>query len=106
VIRCTRQPGSTAVNVNRGFLVSGRVQGVGFRYAARQRAVELGLTGWVRNLANGDVDAEVHGATDAVTAFETWLWQGPRHARVHSVTARETEPSEFTEFRILTSRPL
>jgi acylphosphatase len=68
------------------FLVSGRVQGVGFRYAAQDKAQVLGLSGWVRNRRDGDVEGVAQGPQESLESFENWLWQGPRHAGVSRVT--------------------
>ncbi len=67
--------------------IAGRVQGVGFRWATRAKARELGLCGWVRNLPGGDVEAEFEGSPAALDAMETWCWQGPRMALVNTVSA-------------------
>ncbi len=82
-------------------VVSGRVQGVGFRWATEAKAVELGLNGWVRNRSDGRVEAEFEGSPSALDAMETWCWQGPRMALVESVEAvRETGPPKYGVFRI------
>ncbi len=75
--------------IRRRATVSGVVQGVGFRWSARERAVELGLTGWVGNLPNGQVRAEVEGTADAVEAMVDWLRTGPRGAHVDDVALEE-----------------
>ena len=62
-------------------LISGLVQGVGFRYWASQRAEALGLAGWVRNRRDGSVEALVYGETDAVEEFVRACRLGPRHCR-------------------------
>lgn len=67
------------------FTVRGRVQGVGFRYAAKRQAEALGVTGWVANRADGAVEAVARGAAAQVAAFEAWLRVGPAHARVDGV---------------------
>lgn len=67
------------------FIVSGRVQGVGFRAAARDRAVALGLAGWVRNLTDGRVEACATGDADALDALRAWLAHGPPAAGVERV---------------------
>lgn len=82
-------------------LVSGRVQGVGFRYATQQTAVEHGLTGWVRNLPDGRVEAVFHGPAEAVDAVLTWCEQGPPPARVESV---EVEPLDEAGSTVGTAR--
>jgi acylphosphatase len=73
------------MRVARRFLIGGRVQGVGFRYFARDTALREGVTGWVRNLADGRVEALVEGENEAVTRVERALRSGPRGARVDTV---------------------
>jgi acylphosphatase len=72
--------------VARRFLVSGRVQGVGFRYFTHAAAVREGVTGWVRNLDDGRVEALVEGDVPAVDRVEQAIRIGPPGARVDSVT--------------------
>ncbi|MGH9465330.1 MAG: acylphosphatase [Thermoanaerobaculia bacterium] len=69
-------------SVCRHVLVSGRVQGVGFRWSARHRARELGLAGWARNLPDGRVELVLEGGEEPVRAMLAWLAQGPPAARV------------------------
>lgn len=89
------------MRVARRLLISGRVQGVGFRYYAEEVAAREGVTGWVRNLADGRVEAYVEGEAEAVTRVERALRQGPRGARVESVEVDAQEPSgTFLEFTI------
>lgn len=78
--------------MRRGFVVRGSVQGVGFRAAARREAERLGLAGFVRNRADGAVEADAEGEADAVHAFGAWLARGPVTARVDDVEARDLEP--------------
>ena len=65
--------------------ISGRVQGVGFRDALRSEALRLGVTGWVRNLADGAVEALAQGDPAAVAALLEWAHRGPPAARVERV---------------------
>ncbi|MDP3177310.1 MAG: acylphosphatase [Spirochaetaceae bacterium] len=74
-------------------IVSGRVQGVGFRYSARREALRLGLTGWVRNLDDGDVELRAEGPRGALADFREWLQDGPPGAWVERVEARPTKPT-------------
>jgi acylphosphatase len=74
------------------FLVAGRVQGVWFRAATRERALALQLTGLARNLADGGVEVIAIGADDSLDALEKWLWQGPPLAKVSSVQRQALEP--------------
>ena len=81
------------------YLIEGRVQGVGFRYATVRQAERLGLTGWVRNLPDGRVEVEAHGDGRAMDVLENWLWQGPVHARVSRVTRTDADPADHGSFR-------
>lgn len=69
----------------RCWLISGRVQGVGFRAAARREALALHLRGEARNLADGRVEVLADGSPAALHAFADWLLRGPPLARVESV---------------------
>lgn len=82
----------------RRYIVSGRVQGVCFRVSARDTARTLGLTGWVRNLTDGRVEAVACGESAALEAFGRWLAHGPPQARVTDVAADDVEPQIFTDF--------
>jgi len=78
--------------------ITGRVQGVGFRYAMRHEAARRGLSGWVRNRRDGSVEALVQGEASAVEALIAWARQGPPGARVSEVnvsTAEEPAQSGF-----------
>ena len=87
--------------VTKRFVVSGRVQGVGFRYFVVREAEALGLAGWVRNLPDGRVEVLVSGEGGPVDALEGRLWQGPPHALVAGVEAAEGEFPATPEFRVL-----
>lgn len=79
--------------------VVGRVQGVGYRYFCRREALELGLTGWARNMPGGDVTLSVTGNDAALEEFLVQLKRGPSYAAVESVTISESsETTEFTNF--------
>jgi len=80
------------------FFVSGRVQGVGFRASTRYRALELGLIGYARNLADGRVEAFVQGAGKDIDAFAKWLQVGPPLARVDDVQRVDAEPEQRIGF--------
>ncbi|MBX4909596.1 MULTISPECIES: acylphosphatase [Rhizobium] len=81
--------------------ISGRVQGVGFRMWTRDQALQLGVTGWVRNEADGSVTALIAGAGSAISTMLECLKRGPAGASVSSI---ETETAELedmlTGFRV------
>jgi acylphosphatase len=81
--------------------VSGWVQGVGFRYFVRQQAAQLSLTGWVRNLNDGRVEALAEGERDSLDQFVVALRKGPRGSQVDLLeTAWSEATGEFSEFEI------
>lgn len=86
--------------IARRAVVSGRVQGVAFRASVRREAEARGVAGWVRNLADGTVEAHVEGAPRAVEAVIGHLHRGPRDARVASVAIDETPPAGMAGFTI------
>jgi acylphosphatase len=82
-------------------VVSGRVQGVAFRQAAVEEAQRLGVTGWVRNLPDGRVEALIEGDRQGVEALVAWCRRGPRLARVEEMRiAWEPHRGEYQDFRI------
>ena len=82
-------------------VISGRVQGVGFRYATYRQAVSLGLTGWVANRYDGSVEAEFEGPRSALDLMLDWCKTGPRYADVQHVTPEwSAGDSKYNDFRI------
>jgi acylphosphatase len=79
--------------VSRRLLISGRVQGVGFRWFTIERASVEGITGWVRNLPDGEVEVVAEGDAEAMERFERALRQGPGRARVDDVTVHMLTPT-------------
>jgi acylphosphatase len=71
--------------------ISGQVQGVFFRDSARERAEQLGLAGWVKNLPDGRVEAVFEGPPEKVREMIQWCEQGPSHATVEHVDAEFEE---------------
>ncbi|MBK6314677.1 MAG: acylphosphatase [Blastocatellia bacterium] len=82
----------------RKFIVTGRVQGVGFRYFACQAAARHGIAGTVRNLSDGSVEAIAEGLPAAVDAFRHELELGPRYGRVDQVVELPVEATGRTSF--------
>jgi acylphosphatase len=82
-------------------IISGRVQGVGFRFAAYDQAEDLALAGWVRNLPNGDVEIVAEGSRKNLQVLAAWAHLGPASAHVTNVREEWSDfTGEFTEFRI------
>jgi len=79
--------------------IRGHVQGVGFRYATGARARARDVSGWVRNNADGTVEAVFEGAPDAVDTLVAWCRRGPAGARVDDMTVEAEEPSGERGFR-------
>ena len=86
----------------RHLLVSGIVQGVGYRAFADRAARELGLTGWVRNLDDGRVEIYAEGESPALEAFESRCRRGPRSAEVSGL---ESSPCAVRSALAFTMRP-
>jgi acylphosphatase len=81
------------MRVARRYLISGRVQGVGFRYFAEAAAGREGLHGWVRNLPDGRVEASAEGEAEAIERFERALRHGPPGARVVHLDIEASVPT-------------
>ena len=76
----------------RGYVIRGRVQGVGFRWFTQRMALRLGLAGHVRNLPDGGVEVHARGTSDALGSFEEALRQGPTASRVDAVVRIPGDP--------------
>ena len=86
--------------VRERILVSGRVQGVYFRETCRRMAAEQGVAGWIRNLADGRVEAVFEGPEAAVHRLVEWARQGPEGARVADVAVQLEPPEGLTRFDV------
>ena len=84
----------------RRYLISGRVQGVGFRWFVEREAATIGITGWVRNCDNGDVEVMATGTREQHTSLRRSLQEGPRAARVDHVDEATAPLLESQSFRI------
>lgn len=84
-------------------LISGKVQGVGYRATFAEVAIKLGVRGWVRNRRDGAVEAYVRGANESIDAIVTWARRGPPAAQVDEVTTTPSQDAaeDFSSFRIL-----
>jgi acylphosphatase len=81
-------------------IVSGKVQGVYYRQSAKQKALELGITGSAKNLPDGTVLLLATGTTEQLNAFVAWCRKGPSTARVSDVKVMQEEAHPFTGFTI------
>ena len=81
--------------------ISGRVQGVAYRFYTREKARELGVCGWVQNLPDGDVLLLGEGPREALEALLSWCHQGPPMAQVTQIKSRwEKATGEYSQFHI------
>ncbi len=80
--------------------VSGRVQGVGFRYQTQNKAVELGVTGFAQNRPNGNVYIEAEAESEALMEFVHWCRKGPPWAHVTDIRISDTLPMGYIAFEI------
>lgn len=92
----------SAGNANdaRRWFIRGRVQGVGYRYFAQRAAVELGLTGYTRNLDDGRVEVYAVGPVAKLSELAGMLYRGPRGSDVRGVEEQEAAVQEYGSFRI------
>ena len=81
-------------------IVSGRVQGVSYRASTADKARQLGLAGWVRNLADGSVELVAEGPPEVVACVVSWGHPGPPAARVDSVSVEELTPLGDEDFDV------
>jgi acylphosphatase len=82
-------------------MIKGKVQGVYYRASARDVAREVGVTGWVKNMPDGNVEAIVSGSEERVEKFIEWCRKGPKNAEVLEVIVNESREKPLTDFRII-----
>lgn len=87
------------MTVTKHLAISGRVQGVGFRFYMERKARELGLAGWVRNRRDGSVESVIQGEAGAVETMIEWSRRGPPSAVVAEVKISDGE-GEFSQFEV------
>lgn len=87
-------------SVHAHVLISGRVQGVGYRYHTWKTATQLGLAGWVRNLPDGSVEAVFEGSETAIAQMVRWCHQGPAAAIVEQVQVSYHAVQGLSDFQI------
>jgi len=82
-------------------VISGRVQGVGFRYFAMQKAIEFNIHGWVTNLPDGKIEIEANGEPENLNIFIDWMRIGPTRAIIKTFSSTEITPTRtFKNFTI------
>jgi acylphosphatase len=86
--------------IARHYLISGRVQGVGFRYFAERAAREAGVTGWVRNIADGRVEVHADGTRAQIERFEASLRRGPSRSEIRGFESSDAAPAGGQSFEI------
>ena len=80
--------------------VSGKVQGVYYRQSTKEKADELNVTGFVKNLSNGNVFILATGSTEELDSLVSWCWEGPRRAKVTEVKVENCVFHSFGNFKI------
>jgi len=96
------QKGTLSVKKAVRLLISGRVQGVFYRYTAQKVALRLDLNGWVKNLPSGQVEAVAVGTSSAIDTFITWCREGPPGAHVTEVAVAENpSPPDDEGFSVI-----
>lgn len=90
-----------ATNQRYSIKITGRVQGVGFRYSTLSEARRMGLTGFVRNMPDGSVYIEAEGPVETLNTFVAWCRKGPGISFIDSLTANPIPPANDNDFRIL-----
>lgn len=92
---------NTSQQIRAHVFITGRVQGVGYRFHTGYQAHQQGITGWVRNRIDGSVEAVFEGELSAVEAMIQWCHQGPETALVEEVTVEYEPPEGLHKFETL-----
>jgi acylphosphatase len=93
-------PDAAQVKISKHYWVSGKVQGVWFRMATQKQAQQLGVTGWVKNLADGRVEVLASGDAVSLNTLTQWLHEGPELAQVTEVLMEDTPLQLFDRFAV------
>ena len=88
------------MKINKRIQIKGKVQGVFFRKSTQEKALQLGITGWVQNEMDGSVLTEIEGTAEAIEQMETWLHHGSEQARVDEVIITEGDIKDYKDFQI------
>jgi acylphosphatase len=95
------KPSSPPEKVRVRVLISGTVQGVGYRYSTYNQANQIGISGWVRNLPDGRVEAVFEGTKEQVESMIRWCYQGSRGSSVSDVVVQYEQLEGLEDFRII-----
>jgi acylphosphatase len=87
--------------IHKNITINGRVQGVGFRYSAKKMALSLGITGFVKNMPNGDVYIEAEGSEVQLKHLLEWCYIGPSYAHVKDIEIEPADIKGFNFFEII-----
>ncbi|MGY6745049.1 MAG: acylphosphatase [Cecembia sp.] len=87
--------------MNRRIKVHGKVQGIFFRKNTQQKALELGLSGWVKNEEDGTVSVEIEGELHSILAMQSWLRLGPPNSEVENIEISQGQEQGYKDFMIL-----
>ena len=82
-------------------IITGRVQGVWYRAKTQEAAERLGVSGWVRNLPDGSVEAVFEGDPQAVATVIEWCWEGPPQAIIENVSTRDEAAEGISGFQVI-----
>ena len=88
------------MKINKRIQIKGKVQGVFFRKSTQEKALQLGIAGWVQNEPDGSVLTEIEGTAEAIAQIEQWLHQGPDRAQVEEVIIVEGEVKGYHDFEV------
>lgn len=82
-------------------VISGKVQGVFYRATAKDMAVSLGITGWVKNMSDGNVEIKASGSKENLEKFIAWCRRGPKNAAVENVVVTKADDEPAKDFQII-----
>ena len=88
------------MRLTRTYAIEGKVQGVSYRYFCREKALSLGLSGFVKNLPDGSVYVEATGEKEALDTLRIWCLVGPERAIVEDIHTKDLPLKEFEGFSI------
>lgn len=82
-------------------VIKGKVQGVFYRATAKEMAEKLSLNGWIKNTAEGHVEATIQGSQEQIDQYIAWCWKGPARAKVDAIEINETPEIQLNGFQVV-----